>query len=704
MKKLIFALIPIMALVFFWSGAKAQIYSDQDTMAILDNYANPGDTVSMEFNMTNVTVTVAGIFHRIVYDNSLITAVSFECAGRGCVLQAEGDLSVPGVAQFLMYDIYGTNTIPRGSGVVARIRFAVSPTVTPGTTTLLEFEDSYQSVNGWADSIPDNSSLIVPVMVPGQLQIGGGPRNNAPIIGFIGSQEIAEGQTLQFNVTAHDVDADPITLTATSLPPNATFPFVQADSSVTGTFTFNPDYDQGPDTLVVTFTATDDHNNVTTRDVQIIVLDQPNNILRIMSDQGGIRGATNRPVDVSLFNTEALYGVQFEAYYDPTTVRVTEVNSTYRNLNMWFNYHETEPGRIIVLIFSVGSDTIATGDGPLVELVTEVRANAAFGHSEMGLDSAVEVIDSVGSSRALLTEPGYFTVDPYGDANLDGLVSVGDCVSIVAFIIGMQEFETRQFEAADIDSTGWVDIGDLQSIINIILELDIPRIYYPPDIPIASVELLKDGRSSDDRITVPMVGNVDEKVSALQFEIEYNADNLGAAEVVKGNMVGDMSLDYSYADGKLKGILYNLAGGGFGPGSGDLLYLTFENGSGVYDPDNDLKLSEVRVVNSSADFMPVEIKGQLPESFSLSQNYPNPFNAHTNIKFDLPSANRVELSVYDLLGRKVRVLLDEYLPAGSHQVTWDGRSGDGTTLASGVYFYRLRSDVVDVSKKMTFLK
>ncbi len=109
-------------------------------------------------------------------------------------------------------------------------------------------------------------------------------------------------------------------------------------------------------------------------------------------------------------------------------------------------------------------------------------------------------------------------------------------------------------------------------------------------------------------------------------------------------------------------------------------------------------------MNPAADFIPVEIKGQLPESFILSQNYPNPFNAGTSIRFELPSASDVELSVYDLLGRKVIVMLNEYLPAGSHLVTWDGRSGDGNMMATGVYFYRLRAGDFDKTKKMILVK
>lgn len=705
MKKLILLLIFGVLLVGGWTEAEAQIYSDQDTMAILDAYGNPGDTIDVYFNMINTTLAVAGITHRIVYDENILEAVSFERVDRGLIFPMFGNnFSVPGVATFSMYDFDGELTIPRGSGLVAKIRFAIDPYITPGTNTLLEFEDDFQTLNGWADSIPENPNLVVPILIPGNFQVGGGPNNIPPVIGYIGGQQIAEGQSLQFSVTAHDINADPITLTAIDLPENATFPQVQGDSIVTGIFIFTPDFDQGPDTVMVIFTATDDHNNVTTRPVAIVILDQPNNILRVVSDQGGIPGADLRPLNINLFNTSPIFGSQFEILYDPEQIDVWSVNSTYRCTNMWFNSNEPDPGRIIVVIFSVGSDTIAAGDGPLVELIINVNSLALFGQTPIRLIEATEVIDSAGTSKALTAENGYFTVDPFGDANLDGFVSVGDCVSIVAYIIGRLEFNERQFDAADIDSSGWVNIGDLQNIINVILELETPRLSYPSDDPLVSVELIKDRVPSGDILDIPLYAVILEEASAVQFEISFNDQKMTGLEVFKGDIASEMTLDYTISDGAIKGILYNLSGASMGPVTGDLFDISFRIDSGDFDPVSDIEISEFLIVNPAAGFMPVEIKGQLPENFLLSQNYPNPFNAGTNIRFDLTSEGWAELSVYDLLGRKVAVLLNEFLPAGSHLVTWDGRSGDGSLMATGVYFYRLKAVDFDDTKKMLLVK
>jgi len=94
----------------------------------------------------------------------------------------------------------------------------------------------------------------------------------------------------------------------------------------------------------------------------------------------------------------------------------------------------------------------------------------------------------------------------------------------------------------------------------------------------------------------------------------------------------------------------------------------------------------------------------LPEDFALDQNYPNPFNPTTDIRYALPEDNRVRLAVYDLLGRKVTTLVNEYKPAGRYTVTWDGTNQYGLQMSTGVYFYRIEAGEYSEVRKMVFLK
>jgi hypothetical protein len=84
----------------------------------------------------------------------------------------------------------------------------------------------------------------------------------------------------------------------------------------------------------------------------------------------------------------------------------------------------------------------------------------------------------------------------------------------------------------------------------------------------------------------------------------------------------------------------------------------------------------------------------LPGSFALEQNYPNPFNPSTRINFSLPALSNVSVTIYDMLGQKVAVLLQGILPAGAHEAVWSGKDNAGRSVASGVYFYRLDATAV----------
>ena len=89
----------------------------------------------------------------------------------------------------------------------------------------------------------------------------------------------------------------------------------------------------------------------------------------------------------------------------------------------------------------------------------------------------------------------------------------------------------------------------------------------------------------------------------------------------------------------------------------------------------------------------------VPETFRLEQNYPNPFHPVTTIVFSVPKPSRVTLRLFDMRGREVAVLIDEEMTTGEFKMTFDASS-----LASGVYIYRLEADGLIQLKKMMLLK
>ena len=90
---------------------------------------------------------------------------------------------------------------------------------------------------------------------------------------------------------------------------------------------------------------------------------------------------------------------------------------------------------------------------------------------------------------------------------------------------------------------------------------------------------------------------------------------------------------------------------------------------------------------------------QIPETYALSQNYPNPFNPATQINFSVPQASVVHITIYDIVGREVEVLVNEYLDAGNYTTNWNAAN-----YSSGVYFYRMETGSFAQVKKMILMK
>lgn len=117
------------------------------------------------------------------------------------------------------------------------------------------------------------------------------------------------------------------------------------------------------------------------------------------------------------------------------------------------------------------------------------------------------------------------------------------------------------------------------------------------------------------------------------------------------------------------------------------------------------KVKYLPCLEEPPDWIPQKIVSSQPQkSFQLFQNYPNPFNAVTEIRYALPSECKVKLVIYNILGRKVRTLVNEQQSTGLISVRWDGRDDKGSDVSTGIYLYKLQAGEFTETKKMLFLK
>ena len=109
------------------------------------------------------------------------------------------------------------------------------------------------------------------------------------------------------------------------------------------------------------------------------------------------------------------------------------------------------------------------------------------------------------------------------------------------------------------------------------------------------------------------------------------------------------------------------------------------------------------VVSTAA--MATDDGGTIPDQFALHQNYPNPFNPSTQISFDIPQGGEfVMLNVYNILGQNVSKLVNSVMSPGRYTMEWDATDEIGNPVASGIYFYELRSSTFTSRKKMLLIR
>ena len=116
--------------------------------------------------------------------------------------------------------------------------------------------------------------------------------------------------------------------------------------------------------------------------------------------------------------------------------------------------------------------------------------------------------------------------------------------------------------------------------------------------------------------------------------------------------------------------------------------------SGVPDDLEEIILGALNIDHSSL----------LPKDFIIYQNFPNPFNPETTLIYDLPNDEYVTLTIYDILGNEVKLMVNEYQLAGQKTVNWDATSNNGTSVPSGVYFYSFKAGSFSQTKRMIYLK
>ena len=320
-----------------------------------------------------------------------------------------------------------------------------------------------------------------------------------------------------------------------------------------------------------------------------------------------------------------------------------------------------------------------------------------------------------------------------GDANGDGIINSADVVYLINYLFKNGPAPVP-FWAGNCNCDGVVNSADVVYLINYLFKggpapceckattssgsgLELYKGKALAKIGFSSPTISKNGIYN-----VPIIGEFDVDVAAVELEIKYDPEEITLLEPVLTSRTEGLQIYSSRKDGIQKIGILDISGEHYvSAGAGALVNLRLKGldlSSRFASLTTSLEITKAILVDPDAHQIPVKIvfemkksekdftgeKSAIPQDLSLSQNYPNPFNPETEISYSLPEHSQVRLTIYNLRGQKVRVLVDEYQTAGQKTVHWDGTDEEGNKVSSGVYLYRIKAGEYTETKKMILMK
>ncbi|MDF1545848.1 MAG: cohesin domain-containing protein [bacterium] len=573
----------------------------------------------------------------------------------------------------------------------------LAPFVGPGSADNGPFTFGFWATDG---DLSDRIEVVVSVL----------NRNRAPEVTVMAADQMLAGDSLVISFSAEEPDFESFSWDYLNLPVEAVF-----DRSVAGRVVW-------PSTVVDTgtfefgFVATDLHGLADTGLVTVTVL--PVDLFTLSMDT--ISAFPNATIEVRLHldNKQPVSAFNLLFNYDPLALTILDVvnNGTRsENFEQFLVTFDDEgvPGNIRIQgTADVGGGTaiLPPATGSIARIQFHIVNNVTLGGTAPPLrfvssdsvnwdDNTVN--DSLGfmiPQSEVVTEGSYVNILEVGlivigDINLNGIpFEIGDAIYFGNYFMDPSNFPFNiiQYANSDVNHDDLVaTVADLIALINVIIDGG----------PSAKVEAAADLKAvlyvdqQDDRVVLSYDANFE--VGGLF--LEYNSAGENSADQVN-SLFANIDLLTAQDGAQSRVLLFSMDGVRMPQGEHPFAELI---GSDQFES------AEIQLASSAGQLVRAEVVRRsvgLPTQFNLGQNYPNPFNPETNINFDLPAEAHVQMTVFNVLGRKVKVLIDGRLPAGSHIITWDGRDDNSHPVASGLYLYRLVAGNESESRKMMLLK
>jgi hypothetical protein len=358
--------------------------------------------------------------------------------------------------------------------------------------------------------------------------------------------------------------------------------------------------------------------------------------------------------------------------------------------------------------FAASGTNLVDSSGVLVKLKFSISANAPeqipLNFTYALVDNGFYETDTVNGYIRLLTPD-------YGDVDLNGFVQAYDGALVLQYIASLIGLNDQQKLNANVTSDTEISALDASVILRYITGI-VTSLPYGGSGAAAGIANMSDIQAIPGQsVEVPLLLANGNNIYSFEGNFAYDENLLEFTSLQWPVSVVSFVKEFKHSGGRIyiaaAGVnkLDNLQGA-------QIAVLRFKVKPGAATAITEVNLEKLRlnenpvVLNAASSVISittgVENGSDTPTEYSLSQNYPNPFNPSTTISFALPQEGRAVLELYDIMGERIAILVDEYRQAGYHYYTLN--TSEITGLTSGIYFYRLRSGSFTDTKKLILLK
>lgn len=328
---------------------------------------------------------------------------------------------------------------------------------------------------------------------------------------------------------------------------------------------------------------------------------------------------------------------------------------------------------------------------------------------------------SSGINSPLFTTSAFYI---YGDPNNDIDVNIADMTMLVDHIYQKNQFSIGDSIKSDLNNDGKIDTADVSMLRENILSR--PLIFTDMTAPIVAMNKkgvqtntnstpMKQQSFSDATAQLEVTSqglrlNMNNEVPVRGIELRIRTKDSTAVDKINYlfSRAQNMDVIVRSENTEITILVYSLLNSEIQPGEGSILRLPKLTSLSQIDTSqvilavasNIAVRPDVKVETAPASAYPV--------TYKLEQNYPNPFNGSTIIRYDIPDVKVTEtktaIQVFNILGQRIKTLINAPHDPGPHQVMWDGTNDNGERVSTGVYFYRLITKNFLTTKKMIYVK